>query len=148
MNVVCSRCGTKNRVPDVPEKGKIYRCWQCKTIVTPVTKEVNPLRVSTTDIPVRHDTRTIYNPAFIIGILLLCFSIVLLLLLTGSMAADKVSLNSKEGLDIVMYPNEILREVARPIDNITDEDLQLALLLENTMSRVDGEGLSASQVAI
>lgn len=148
MNVVCSRCGTRNRVPDVPEKGKIYRCWQCKTVLALGTKEVNLSRVSATNIPVRHDTRTIHNLAFFIGIFLLCCSTVLLLLQLGSMAGHRVGLNSKGGLDIVMYPNEILREVAKPIANITDEDRQLALLLENTMLRMDGQGLSAPQVGV
>ena len=148
MNVVCSRCGTRNRVPDMPEKGKIYRCWQCKTILEPGTKEVNPNWVSATNISVRHDTRTIHNLAFIIGILLLCCSTILLLLQMGSMAGNRVVRNSKGGLDIVMYPNEILSEVAKPIANITDEDRQLALLLENTMLRMDGQGLSAPQVGV
>lgn len=148
MNVVCSRCGTRNRIPDVPEKGKIYRCWQCKTVLAPGTKEVSPNRVSATNIPVRHDTRTIHNLAFFIGIFLLCCSTVVLLLQLGSMAGHRVGLNSKGGLDIVMYPNEILREVAKPIANITDEDRQLASLLENTMLRMDGQGLSAPQVGV
>jgi peptide deformylase len=66
----------------------------------------------------------------------------------GSMAGKRVESDKKGGLDVVMYPNPILLEVAKPIANITDEDRQLALLLENTMFRMDGQGLSAPQVGV
>jgi peptide deformylase len=61
---------------------------------------------------------------------------------------DRVSLYEKEGLDIVMYPSIILREVAEPVESIGEEEVQLALLMENTLQRVAGEDLSAPQVGV
>ena len=83
-----------------------------------------------------------------LGILLLCFAIGSLLFLIIPAAVHKVSLYEKEGLDIVMYPNTLLREVAEPIESIGEEEVQLALLMEDTMQRVGGGVLSAPQVGV
>lgn len=83
-----------------------------------------------------------------LGILLLCAATCLLLFSVISAAAHKVSLYENEGLDIVMYPDTILREVAAPVESIGEEEVQLALLMENTMLRVSGGALSAPQVGV
>jgi peptide deformylase len=112
----------------------------------PGAKEVNPKRVKPTSNTVGHEFRT--TGILVLGILLLCFAIGALLSLTIPTIVDKVSLYEKEGLDILMYPNVMLREVAEPIESIGEEEAQLALLLENTMHRVAGDSLSAPQVGI
>jgi peptide deformylase len=112
----------------------------------PRAKEVNPKQVKSTSKPVQHEVRT--TGILVLGIILLCFAIGSLLFFTISTVVDKVSLYEKDGLDILMYPNNMLREVAEPIESIGEEEVQLALLMENTMQRVAGEALSAPQVGI
>jgi peptide deformylase len=112
----------------------------------PGEKEVSPKQVKPTSNTVQHEVRT--TGILALGILLLCFAIGSLLFSTIPTVLDRVSLYEKEGLDIVMYPNTILREVAKPIESIGDEEAQLALLMENTLQRVAGEALSAPQVGI
>ena len=112
----------------------------------PGVKEVNPKQVRSTSNTVGHEFRT--SGILALGILLLCFAIGLLLFLTIPTIANKVSLHEKEGLDILMYPNNMLREVAEPIESIGEKEVQLALLMENTMQRVAGEALSAPQVGV
>jgi peptide deformylase len=112
----------------------------------PGVKEVNSKRVKSTSNTVHHELRT--SGILALGILLLCIAISSLLFLTISTAVHKVSLYEKEGLDIVMYPNTVLREVAEPIESIGEEEVQLALLMENTMQRVGGGALSAPQVGV
>lgn len=93
-----------------------------------------------------HKVRT--TAILVLGILLLCVAIILLLFSTISTAAYKVLIYEEEGLDIVMYPNTVLREVAEPIESIGEEEVQLALLMEDTMQRVGGGALSAPQVGV
>ena len=112
----------------------------------PGVKEVNPKQVRSTSNTVGHEFRT--SGILALGILLLCFAIGLLLFLTIPTIANKVSLHEEEGLDILMYPNNMLREVAEPIESIGEKEVQLALLMENTMQRVAGEALSAPQVGV
>jgi peptide deformylase len=112
----------------------------------PRVKEVNPKQEKPTSNTVRHEVRT--SGILALGVLLLCFAIGSLLFLTIPTVVDKVSPYEKEGLDILMYPNIMLREVAEPIENIGEEEVELALLMENTMQRVAGEALSAPQVGI
>jgi len=112
----------------------------------PGVKESNPKQVKPTSNTIQHEVRT--TGILALGILLLCFAIGSLLFSTISTVLDRVSLYEKEGLDIVMYPNTILREVAQPIESIGEEEVQLALLMENTLQRVAGEALSAPQVGV
>jgi peptide deformylase len=112
----------------------------------PGVKGVNSKQAKPTSNTVQNELRT--GGILALGVLLLCVAIILLLFLTISTAAYKVSLYEKEGLDIVMYPNTVLREVAEPIESIGEEEVQLALLMENTMQRVGGGALSAPQVGV
>ena len=93
-----------------------------------------------------HKVRT--TAILVLGILLLCVAIILLLFSTISTVAHKVLIYEEEGLDIVMYPNTVLRKVAEPIESIGEEEVQLALLMEDTMQRVGGGALSAPQVGV
>lgn len=119
---------------------------RCKTFIMPGEKEVSPKQVKPTSNTVQHEFRT--GGILALGILLLCFAIGSLLFSTIPMVLDRVSLYEKERLDIVTYPNIMLREVAEPIESIGEEEVQLALLMENTLQRVAGEDLSAPQVGV
>jgi len=56
---------------------------------------------------------------------------------------------SEETLEIIIYPNEVLREKALPVDEITPEIENLAQLMINTMQqRTSGVGLAAPQVGV
>lgn len=112
----------------------------------PGVKEVNPKQVRSTSNTVGHEFKT--SGILALGILLLCFAIGSLLFLTIPTVVDRVSLYEKEGLNILMYPNDMLREVAEPIESIGEEEMQLALQMVNTMQRVGGEALSAPQVGV
>jgi peptide deformylase len=112
----------------------------------PGEKDVNPKQVKPTGSAVQHELKT--GGILALGILLLCFAIGSLLFSTIPTVLDRVSLYEKEGLDIVMYPSIILREVAEPIVNIGEEEVQLALLMENTLQRVAEQALSAPQVGV
>ena len=109
-------------------------------------KETKPKQVKPTSNTVQHEVRTVGILA--LGILLLCFAIGSLLFSTISTVSGRVSLYEEEGLDIVMYPDAILREVAAPVVSIGEEEEHLALLMENTLQRVAGEDLSAPQVGV
>jgi peptide deformylase len=112
----------------------------------PGEKDINPKQVKPTGSAVQHELKT--GGILALGILLLCFAIGSLLFSTIPTVLDRVSLYEKEGLDIVMYPSIILREVAEPIVNIGEEEVQLALLMENTLQRVAEQALSAPQVGV
>lgn len=112
----------------------------------PEPNEVNPEQVKSTSNTVHHKVRT--SVILALGVLLLCFAIGSLLSFTISTAVYKVSLYEEEQLDILMYPNIMLRKVAEPIESIGEEEVQLARLMENTMQRVAGEALSAPQVGV
>jgi len=69
----------------------------------------------------------------------------------GWQTADKISVGSKESLEIVMCPNEPLREVAKPVDDVElagERIAKLVELMKNTAAKMDAEGLSAPQVGI
>ena len=112
----------------------------------PGVRKVNSKQAKPTSNTVQNELRT--GGILALGILLLCFAIGSLLFLIIPAAVHKVSLYEKEGLDIVMYPNTLLREVAEPIESIGEEEVQLALLMEDTMQRVGGGVLSAPQVGV
>ena len=112
----------------------------------PGEKNINPKQVKPTSNTVKHEVRT--GGILTLGILLLCFAIGSLLFLTIPTVVDRVSLHEEEGLNILMYPNNMLREVAEPVESIGEEEVQLALQMENTMQRVAGEALSAPQVGV
>jgi peptide deformylase len=112
----------------------------------PGVKEVNPKQVKPTSNTVKHEVRT--SGILALGILLLCFAVGSLLFLTIPTVVDRLSLHEEEGLNILMYPNNVLREVAEPVESIGEQEVQLALQMENTMQRVAGEALSAPQVGV
>ncbi|MCX5991002.1 MAG: peptide deformylase [Chloroflexi bacterium] len=66
----------------------------------------------------------------------------------GYTIADKVSAGKKETLPVVMYPNEVLRNVAQPVGDIGEEERQLATLMVDTLEKTDAHGLSAPQVGV
>ena len=146
MILVYISCGARNCIRRYHRKYSISRCQHCKTFIMPGEKEVSPKQVKPTSNTVQHEFRT--SGILALGILLLCFAIGSLLFSTIPTVLDRVSLYEKQGLDIVMYPNIILREVAEPIESIGEEEAQLALLMENTLQRVAGEDLSAPQVGV
>jgi len=82
------------------------------------------------------------------GIGFLCLTLLGLLGLAGVLVADKFSVHSKDSLDIVMAPNDVLREIAQPVDEVGIEEKQLASLVINTMKKADGTGLAAPQVGV
>jgi len=51
-------------------------------------------------------------------------------------------------MEIVTHPNEVLRQEAAPIEEITEEVRDLADKMTETMFREDGIGLAAPQVGI
>lgn len=51
-------------------------------------------------------------------------------------------------LDIILLPDPVLKQVAQPIENITDEIRQLAANMAETMYEAPGIGLAANQVNV
>ena len=51
-------------------------------------------------------------------------------------------------MPIVLVPQSVLRQVAQPVDDITDEVLQLADDMAETMYEAPGIGLAANQVGV
>jgi len=84
----------------------------------------------------------------LIGVLLLCVVIAVLLVIAGWTLNDKASRYSREALDVVIYPNDTLREVAEPVAVVGEEERQLTVLVQNTMARLELTGLSAPQVGV
>jgi len=81
----------------------------------------------------------------------LFFSLLILAGLLGIASfwvAKKISLTQKESLEIITYPNQILREVAQPVEEIGPAERELAQLMINTMGKAGGVGLAAPQVGI
>lgn len=147
MIVICPECGAKNRIPDPPEPGKGYHCGKCKTRLTETAKAPAARdRTSVIRQAVREEGKK--RVAKVAGIVLLCLTLVGLAALAGSEIAEKISVYSKESLEIVMSPDDVLRETAQPVDNIGEEEQQLAALMINTMERAGGVGLSAPQVGV
>ena len=147
MIVTCPECGAKNRIPDIPEPTKTYRCGKCRTRLT------SGPRLSDTKDETVVDRRRVVGEeqkqgATVAGAVLLCLVLVALLAIVGSLMADKISVGSEESLELAMYPNDILDEVAQEVGQIGIEDWQLADLMINTMEKMDGDGLSAPQVGV
>jgi peptide deformylase len=147
VNIVCPECGATNRIPDPPEPGKRYRCGKCRTELS-IAPEAPAARDRTSDIRQAVTEEEKKRVAKIAGIVLLCLTLVGLAAVAGSEMADKISLSSKESLEIVMSPNDILREIAQTVDEIGEEERQLAELMINTMEKAGGVGLSAPQVGV
>ena len=51
-------------------------------------------------------------------------------------------------MPLVLLPQPVLRQVAQPVDNITDDILQLANNMAETMYAAPGIGLAANQVGL
>ena len=51
-------------------------------------------------------------------------------------------------MPLVLLPQPVLRQVAQPVDDITDDILQLANNMAETMYAAPGIGLAANQVGI
>lgn len=147
MIVICPECGAKNRIPDPPEPGERYRCGKCKTRLTETAKAPAARdRTSAIRQAVREEGKK--RVAKVAGIVLLCLTLVGLAALAGSAIAEKISVYSKESLEIVMSPDDVLRETAQPVEQVGEEEQQLAALMINTMEKVGGVGLSAPQVGV
>ena len=149
MNIVCPKCGAKNRIPDPPEPGKGYRCGKCRTGLT-VAPEAPAAGDGTSAISQAAAEEGKRKVARVAGIVLLCLTLVGLAALAGSAIAEKISLSSKESLEIVMSPNDILGQTAQPVavDEIGEEEQRLAALMINTMEKAGAIGLSAPQVGV
>ena len=148
MIVVCTRCGSRNRIPDAAREGKAYRCGQCKAVLTSGAGRIEPGPRPRASILESPETATTRSLTLIMGVLLMCLAIAVLMVATGWMALDEASRHSRESLNVVMYPSDILRKVAEPVAGVGEEERQLAVLLQNTMARLKGQGLSAPQVGV
>ena len=65
--------------------------------------------------------------------------------------ADKISVGGKESLGVIMYPDERLRQIAEPVDNVQLEKEQITELFElmrNTAAKMDAVGIAAPQVGV
>ena len=51
-------------------------------------------------------------------------------------------------MPLVLLPDPVLRQIAQPVDDITDEILQLAENMAETMYAAPGIGLAANQVGV
>tara|TARA_Y100001970_G_scaffold121407_1_gene150616 strand:+ start:23050 stop:23550 length:501 start_codon:yes stop_codon:yes gene_type:complete len=51
-------------------------------------------------------------------------------------------------MEILLVPNEVLRQKAKRLNNITKEDIKIANRMMNTMINAPGVGLAANQVGI
>ena len=51
-------------------------------------------------------------------------------------------------MEILTFPNPILRRQSKPVDNVTDEIRDILLTLHDTMIEHDGIGLAAPQIGI
>ncbi len=51
-------------------------------------------------------------------------------------------------MEILLVPNELLRQKANRLINITSEDIKIANQMMNTMNKAPGVGLAANQVGI
>jgi peptide deformylase len=68
--------------------------------------------------------------------------------ITGWWAFERISLSERCSLEIVTYPNPVLKEVAHPVEKIGPEERELAQLMINTMEKAGGVGLAAPQVGV
>ncbi len=149
MILVCPRCGAKNSIPETAREGKIYRCGQCKSVLISGAKRTEPSLGPHSRILDSHETSTKRRLVVPIkGVLLMCLAIAALMAVTGWMAMDKYFRHNREALDIAMNPDSILREAAEPVAEVGEEERQLAVLLQNTMEKLKGSGLSAPQVGV
>ena len=51
-------------------------------------------------------------------------------------------------MKILLVPNELLRQKAKRLINITSEDIKIADQMMNTMIKAPGVGLAANQIGI
>ncbi len=90
MTVTCPKCGAKNRIPDVLEPAKTYRCGKCKTRLT-----LGSSPSDTKDETVVDRRRVVSGEqkqgATVVGAVLLCLVLVALLAIVGLLMADKIS---------------------------------------------------------
>ena len=149
MIVTCQKCGAKNRLPDVDTQ-KTYRCYRCKaTLRAAGADSGGDIRETAARSEARPERKGL-NP--------LSVSFVLLVLLVAALiggtiwqTAGKVSVGSKDGLGIIMYPDERLREISKTVDNVEsaqEHTTELIELMKNTAAKLDGSGLSAPQVGV
>ena len=149
MIAICKKCGAKNRLPD-GERHKRYRCHKCKTSLGNSGNDSNDNLLGVAARSPTQGRRTSVN-LLSISFLLLVLMIAGLIGGVGWTTADKISVGSKESLGIIMYPDERLREIARPVDNIELEEERMTEvfeLMKNTVAKMDAVGLSAPQVGI
>ena len=147
MIVICPKCGAKNRIPDPPEPEKTYRCGKCKTRLTniPKARGTRDKRSGVVQVVSAEGKK---NTARVVGTVFLCLTLLGLAALAALAITEKISVDSKESLEIVISPNDVLRQIAQPVDEIDKEEQQLAALMINTMEKADGVGLAAPQVGV
>jgi peptide deformylase len=149
MIVTCQKCGAKNRLPDVDTQ-KTYRCYRCKATLGAAGGDGSGDSKQTAARSEARPERQGPNP--------LSVSFVLLVLLVAALiggtiwqTAAKVSVGSEDGLGIVMYPDERLREIAKTVDNVESAQAHMTELIElmkNTAAKMDGTGIAAPQVGV
>lgn len=147
--VECEKCGAKNRIPDPPKRGKRYACSSCGAALTAVAKNLDESDATgASRSAAGRDARS--GLARWGAIACLCLVVAGIAAWAWSATADKVSVHSKQALDIVMYPSHTLRETAQPlnVDRIGEEDRELATMMINTLEKADGQGLAAPQVGV
>ena len=149
MIAICIECGAKNRLPDC-ETHKRYRCHKCKTSLGNSANDSNDNHLGVAARSPTQRRRTSVN-LLSISFLLLVLMIAGLIGGVGWTTSDKISVGSKESLGIIMYPDERLREIAKPVDNVELEEKRITELFElmrNTVAKTDAAGLSAPQVGV
>ena len=147
MIAICRKCGARNRLPDV-NIHKRYRCYKCKTTLGALAADSSDDRGGVAAHSSTQHKRTGLN-LLSISFILLVLIIAGLIGVIGWQTADKISVGGQESLGIIMYPDERLREIAKPVDNVeTDKERinELVELMKNTAAKMDTVGLSAPQV--
>lgn len=144
--IICPACGARNRVPDASARGKKYSCHRCKNTLPHGARAA--VAADGTASLREAGLKPTASGWKVVGVVVICMTIVGLLGGSGWAIAGKVSLNSREGLEIVMYPNEILRATAEPVDGVGEEEQELAALMENTLRKLEAARLSAPQVGV
>ena len=149
MIVICQKCSARNRLPD-GSTHKTYRCHRCKASLGNPAKDNSDDRKGVAARLPTQAKRTSVNVLSVSFVLLVLMSAGLVGAI-GWQTADKISVGSKASLEIIMYPDERLRDIAEPVDyaelgreNITE----LFELMKNTMAKADALGLAASQVGV
>lgn len=130
---------------------KRYRCHRCKTPIGNPAKDGGDDRSKGVAARVPTQTKRTSVNVLSVSFLLLVLTVAGLIGGAGWLTADKISVGRTESLGIIMYPDERLRGIAKPVDNVELEGERIAELFElmkNTVLKTDAAGLSAPQVGV